>query len=191
MTFGLTYCCVDLQLKWRDNLLTLFFRLSNQSHPSRYLLKGATVHYLMCTGVHSFGWRIFWECVVKCSIINCNNSTVIKLEMITVIVLRQLQVKYCVVKVFIVQCNLSMKPKISPFSTYFYINFFYLFWCEITLEVCPSLLDTTAIFERPWRILLILKPVRHNYISLFEILARCYKKKKKAVDRHVFCLWNI
>jgi hypothetical protein len=41
--------------------------------------------------------------------INSRNSTVIKMETCTVNVLYQLEVKCCIVKVFNVECNLSVK----------------------------------------------------------------------------------
>jgi len=53
---------------------------------------------------------------------------------------------------------------------------FVLMWNTRTLEVCPSIIGTPAIFEWPCCIQLILKPVRHNYISHLESLEPWYKK---------------
>lgn len=61
---------------------------------------------------------------MQCGMINSNISAVIKVEMFTVNLLRQLEVKYYIVKVIIVQCVLSIKLKNRPFPTYVYINSF-------------------------------------------------------------------
>jgi hypothetical protein len=66
-------------------------------------------------------WRIC------CELTNNKNSTVIKLGTYTAIGLCHLKEKCYVVKVFIVECNLSMKFKNTNFRTFVYINFFFLF----------------------------------------------------------------
>jgi len=49
-------------------------------------------------------------------------------------------------KVFIVECNLSSKLKKPHILRYVFIQTFSLFWSEeLTLEVCPCILDTPCI----------------------------------------------
>ena len=48
---------------------------------TRDLRKCATVHDQMCPCVHWFGWKIFWEFLVNCNLVNNKNWTVIGLGM--------------------------------------------------------------------------------------------------------------
>jgi hypothetical protein len=60
---------------------------------------------------------------VNCDLINSKNLTIIKLGMCTVnVLLCQLQVKYYMVKLFIVECNFYVK-----LSNHSFLNFFLCF----------------------------------------------------------------
>jgi len=54
--------------------------LSNHWQPPRDLGKGATVRDHTCPCVHWYRWRIFWEFVVNCDLINSEDSTVIEVR---------------------------------------------------------------------------------------------------------------
>jgi hypothetical protein len=58
--------------------------------------------------VRSFRWRTFWAFIVNYNLINNKHSTVIKMG--TCIVMHHVSCKYniIVVKVIIVECNLSL-----------------------------------------------------------------------------------
>jgi hypothetical protein len=56
--------------------------------------------------------------------------------------------KYYIVKVFIVQCNLSIKLRNYSFLDICLYELLFLFGCEEpTLEVCRSILDTPCIYK--------------------------------------------
>jgi hypothetical protein len=74
--------------------------MSGRSQPPLYLRKRAT--FQMCPCVHSNSWRTFRAFVVKCDLINNDNSTVIKERTCTAKVLCYLQIKYYIVNAFIV-----------------------------------------------------------------------------------------
>ena len=57
---------------------------------------------------------------------NKNSSTVTKLGTCIVSLLIHLYVKYYTVKIFIVKCNLPIKPKTTHFDTYVYAYYFCL-----------------------------------------------------------------
>lgn len=90
-----------------DNAIFMLVRLF-VSNP-RGIWNDATVRYRKCPCIQWFRWRKFWEFVVNCDCINYNNSTVIKLETCVVNVLWQLCAKCYIVKVFVAECDLSIK----------------------------------------------------------------------------------
>jgi len=72
---------------------------------------GATIHNQTCPYVYWFRWRPFWAHVVNCDFIKNKYSIFTKFGMCPVKVLRQLHVKYYIVKEFIVKRHLSVKLK--------------------------------------------------------------------------------
>ena len=98
-------------LKRREISPVHFCCASNNTQPHWDLWRSATVHDQTCPGMLWFTWRIFWAFVANCDVTNNKNSSVIKLGRCTVNVLRQLYLKYYTVKVFIVECNISIKRK--------------------------------------------------------------------------------
>lgn len=78
--------------------------------------------------VHLLSWRMLWAFVMNCDLINSKkDSTVIKFWACIVNVWRYFSVKYYVVKVFNVECNLSNKLRNHSFMhirlyELFYVN---------------------------------------------------------------------
>jgi hypothetical protein len=96
----------------------------------------ATVRYHTCPW---FRWRIFWKFFVNYDCINYKNSTVIELKTCVVNVLWQLCAKYCIVKVFVAKCNLSIKF-INHSSPYMRLWEGFLYF-----DIRPCILDTPCI----------------------------------------------
>lgn len=103
--------------------------LLNHSQPPQHLLKAVTAHDHMCPHMHWFTSRTFWAFILNCDLIN-NNLTVIKLRTCTLNALCMIYIKYYIVKVFIVECNFSIKYKNHPFSDTcsYELFFFILMW---------------------------------------------------------------
>jgi len=66
------------QTKNKETSQTHFLCLPNHSQPPRDLQTGAPLHGRLCPCVYWLRWRKFWASVVKCDLINNNNSTAIK-----------------------------------------------------------------------------------------------------------------
>jgi hypothetical protein len=67
----------------------------------------------------------FWEFLVNCGLINKSNLTVVKLGTCVVKVICLLDLKYCTVKVLIVECNISAKLKNRSFPDICLYEFFF------------------------------------------------------------------
>jgi len=103
--------------------------LSNHSQPPQHLLKILTAHDHMCPCMHWFICRTFWAFILNCDLIN-NNSTVIKLGTCILNALCMIYIQYYIVKVFIVECNFSIKFKNHPFPDTCSYELSSLLWCE-------------------------------------------------------------
>jgi hypothetical protein len=82
--------------------------------------------------------------VVNYDSLNNKNSTDIELGNCIANALCQFLAKYYLLKVFILESNLSIELKTTHVLTYFYTNCFIL--CEeLSHEVCPNVLDTPCV----------------------------------------------
>jgi hypothetical protein len=94
--------------KWRNISSVRFGRHSNYWQPPWGFWRGVRV---LVRRIHvcndSRGWR-FENFVVMCDFTNNKNPTV-KLGMLIVNALIQLQLKFYIIKVFIVECSISVK----------------------------------------------------------------------------------
>ena len=99
--------------------------LSHNSQQPQDLFKSETVHN-KASCVYWFRWRIFWAFFVNCDLINNKSSTVITFGTCAVNVWGQLELKCCLVKVFIAARNLKFSPpkKTSRFCKYVYTKLF-------------------------------------------------------------------
>ena len=118
--------------KWWDISTTQYLYLSNLQQQHQDLWKGASVYDQACPSVHWFKWRTFWIFAVKYDFINNKNSTVIKLGMCNVNVLRQLSVKYYIVMVVTVNVIFRWNSKTSHIQTYIYIWTFFFVLMSLT-----------------------------------------------------------
>lgn len=75
---------------------------------------------------------------------NNRNPTFMILGVCTIKVLCHLQVKYYLLMIFIVQCNLPIKFQYHSFLELCLCGLFICMW-NLTVEACPSILDTRSI----------------------------------------------
>jgi hypothetical protein len=87
--------------------------------------------------------EIFGNCF-EMWLYNNNNSTFMILGMSIINLLCQLQVKYYLVKIFIVQYNLPIKIQYHSFLDIRLCGLFSCMW-NLTFEACPIILDTRCI----------------------------------------------
>lgn len=73
--------------------------------------------------VNWFNWRTFWTFVLHCDVTKNKNSTIFKLKSWVLNVSYSWWVKCYVIKVLVVECNLSIDRRITYFDTYVYMNF--------------------------------------------------------------------
>jgi hypothetical protein len=88
--------------------------------------------------VNWFNWRTFWTFVLHCDVTKTRNSTIFKLKSCVLNVSYSWWVKRYVIKVLVVECNVSIDRRITYFDTYVYMNFSDIknCWCLYTYFRC-------------------------------------------------------
>lgn len=96
--------------KWRDALPMHFLRLANHLQRHWDPWKCAALQDVAYPCIDSFRWRTLWAFIVNSDSIRNKNYLFYWEGVFNCIILRSLQVKYYIVKVFTLRCNSWNKP---------------------------------------------------------------------------------
>jgi hypothetical protein len=104
-----------------------------------------TVHDHKWPCAHWFRWKTLWASVVNFDLVNNKVSQILNRNVYCKCITSAVS-NYYTVKEFIVECFFQLNSRTTPSRN---LNYF-LFWCEeLTLEVCPSILDTLSSLSLP------------------------------------------